>query len=177
MKRLLIPTVLLVVLTVVYSLLMTYDNNFPYGRMRETPAVRPYEKPMLVMEAGMVPFHGGEALFRAASPEALKSPLNATDPAVVNEGKRLYFLFCQQCHGKAYDGNGTVGQSFAPLPTDLMSPQVQSESEGQLFQHISYGVGGGGRQPALATTIQILDRWRIVAFVRSLGVRSPISPN
>jgi mono/diheme cytochrome c family protein len=150
---------------------MTYDNNFPYGRMRETPAVRPYEKPMLLMEAGLVPAGGGEALLRAASPDALKSPLDARDPVVVNEGKRLYSLFCQQCHGKNYDGNGTVGQSFAPLPTDLMSPRVQSETEGQLFQHISYGIGGSGRQPALATTIQVMDRWRIVAFVGSLGVR------
>ncbi|MCU0573624.1 MAG: c-type cytochrome [Syntrophobacteraceae bacterium] len=173
MKKLLIPAILLVVVTVVYHLLMTYDNNFPYGRMRETPAVRPYEKPILVMEAGLVPVGGGEALFRAASPDALKSPLDAGDPGVVEAGKKLYLTYCQQCHGKAYDGNGTVGQSFAPLPTDLMSPHVQSESEGQLFQHISYGIGGSGRQPALATTIQVMDRWRIVAFVRSLGVRPP----
>lgn len=171
MKKLLIPGLLLALLTVAYHVLMTYDNNFPYGRMRETPAVRPYERPILPMEAGLVPFLGGESLFRAANPEVLKSPVNAADPTVVDEGKRLYFLFCQQCHGKVYDGNGTVGQSFAPLPTDLMSPRVQSQTEGQLFHHISYGIGGGGRQPALATTIQVLDRWKIVAFVRSLGVR------
>jgi mono/diheme cytochrome c family protein len=173
MKKLLVPVALLVVLTAAYQGLMTFDNNFPFGRMRETPAVRPYEKPILVMEAGLVPFEGGEALYRAASPEALKSPLDARDPGVMEAGKRLYFLYCQQCHGKAYDGNGTVGQSFAPLPADLMSPKVQAESEGQLFQHISYGVGGSGRQPALATTIQVPDRWRIVAFVQSLGSRSP----
>ncbi len=171
MKRLAIPAVLVAVLVIAYHLLMTYDNNFPYGRMRETPTVRPYENPILIMEAGLVPFHGGEALFRAAAAEALKSPLSAMDPAVVEAGGKLYSLFCRQCHGAAYDGNGTVGQSFAPLPTDLMSPEVQSQSEGRLFQHISYGIGGGGRQPALATTIPVVDRWRITAFVKSLGVR------
>ena len=60
---------------------------------------------------------------------------------------------------------------FAPLPTDLRSPKVQSQSEGALFQHLSYGIGGSGRQPALATTIFIDDRWKIVAFVKSLGTR------
>ncbi len=173
MKKLLLPATVLVVVTVVYNLLMVYDNNFPYGRMRETPAVRPYENPILIMEAGVVPFEGGEALYRAANPSALKSPLDPKDAAVVEAGKKAYFLYCQQCHGKAYDGNGTVGQSFAPLPTDLRSEHVQSKSEGQLFQHISYGVGGTGRQPALATTIQIPDRWRIIAFVQSLGLRNP----
>jgi mono/diheme cytochrome c family protein len=171
MKRLLIIAVALGALAGVYGLLMEYDNNFPYGRMRETPAVRPYEQPMLIMEAGLVPFEGGEALYRAASPEALKSPLDREDPPVLEAGRKLYLTYCQQCHGTAFDGNGTVGQSFAPLPTDLRSDHVQKESEGRMFQHISYGIGGTGRQPALATTIPIEDRWRIVAFVKSLGLR------
>jgi mono/diheme cytochrome c family protein len=166
----------LVAVTVVYNLFMFYDNNFPYGRMRETPAVRPYENPILIMEAGTVPFEGGEAVYRAADPAALKSPLDPKEPAVVEAGMKAYFLYCHQCHGTAYDGNGTVGQSFAPLPTDLKSEHVQKQSEGQLFQHISYGVGGTGRQPALATTIEISDRWRIVAFVQYLGLRNADQP-
>jgi mono/diheme cytochrome c family protein len=173
MKRLLFTGIALVALAGVYQLLMDYDNNFPYGRMRETPAVRPYENPMLIMEAGLVPFEGGEALYRAVSPAALKSPLDAGDPGVVEAGKKLYVTYCQQCHGPAFDGNGTVGQSFKPLPTDLRSDHAQGESEGRLFQHISYGIGGMGRQPALATTIPVLERWRIVAFVQSLGLRTP----
>ncbi len=173
MKRLLILAVALGALAGIYALLMDYDNNFPYGRMRETPAVRPHEKPLLIMEAGLVPFEGGEALYRAASPAALKSPMSLKDPTVVEAGQKLYFNYCQQCHGRAFDGNGTVGQSFAPLPTDLRSAHVQQESEGQMFQHISYGIGGTGRQPALATTISVEDRWKIIAFVKSLGLREP----
>lgn len=177
MKKLLFSGIALVALAVLYNLLMDYDNNFSYGRMRETPAVRPYENPILVMEAGMVPFEGGEALYRAADPAALESPFDSKDPAVVEAGKKLYFLYCQQCHGRDYDGNGTVGQSFAPLPTDLRNEHVQSELPGRMFQHISFGVGGTGRQPALATTIQVRDRWKIVAFVQSLGVRQPGEPS
>lgn len=163
----------LLLLASAYQLLMTYDNDFPFGRMRETPAVRPHENPILVMEAGLVPFLGGEALYRAAAPETLKSPFITKDAALVESARKLYFTYCHQCHGKHFDGNGTVGQSFAPLPTDLRSEYVQGQSEGRLFQHISYGIGGKGRQPALATTIEIQDRWKIVAFVQSLGIRKP----
>jgi len=171
MKKLILLMLIVAVAAVVYNVLMYYDNNFPYGRMRETPAVRPYENPLPIMQAGLVPANGGEALYRAASPESLKSLLPSRDPKVIKEGAQLYFTFCQQCHGVNHDGIGTVGQSFTPLPTDLRSPKVQSQSEGALFQHISYGIGGSGRQPALATTVFMDDRWRIVAFVKSLGTR------
>jgi mono/diheme cytochrome c family protein len=171
MKKLIFMVIVVAAAVVVYNVLMYYDNNFPLGRMRETPAVRPHENPILIMEAGLVPFEGGEALYRAAKPSSLRSPLRQEDPAVLEAGRKLYFTYCHQCHGVQYDGNGTVGQSFAPLPTDLRSPRVQKQSEGQLFQHISYGIGGSGRQPALATTIAMQDRWRLIAFVKSLGVR------
>jgi hypothetical protein len=61
-----------------------------------------------------------------------------------------------------------VGQSFHPLPTDLRSAKVQSLSEGAFFKEISYGIPGG-KQPPLATTIDPLDRWCIIAYVQSLG--------
>jgi mono/diheme cytochrome c family protein len=183
MKRLLFLVVVAVIVTVVYNMLMYYDNNSPFGRMRETPAVRPYENPIPVMAAGTVPFRmddapvpafavDGEALYRAARPESIASPLVMTDPNVIRQGEGLYFTYCHQCHGKYHDGNGTVGQSFSPLPTDLRISRIQSASDGYLFKHISYGVGGGGRQPALDTTVAIADRWPIIAYIKSLGVRN-----
>ncbi|MFZ0241953.1 MAG: cytochrome c [Desulfobacterales bacterium] len=153
----------------VYHLVMFYDNYSPFGRMRETPAVKPYEQPQPIMPAGLVPVDGGEALFRAAAPESLKPPFPSPTIEVLQQGAVLYFTYCQQCHGVNHDGKGTVGQSFAPLPTDLRSPRIQSQGEGALFQHVSYGIGGSGRQPPLATTIAVADRWKIVAFVKSLG--------
>jgi mono/diheme cytochrome c family protein len=149
---------------------MYYDNNFRYGRMRETPAVRPHEDPLLKMEAGIVPVNGGEAIYRATAGVDLISPLNISQDSVINRGKAVYLTFCAQCHGLNYDGQGTVGQSFHPLPTNLRSPKVQSKPDGELFKSVSYGVPGG-RQPALHTTITIDDRWHVVAFVKSLGNR------
>jgi len=159
-----------VVLTAVYAVITLYDENMRVGRMWETPAVRPHEQQLLIMEPGVVPFGGGEAEYRNAKAEDLISPFKGDDSEVVASGKSLYFTYCAQCHGKYHDGNGTVGQSFHPLPGDLQSNKAQSLPQGTLFKEISYGFPNG-RQPALATTIEVMDRWRIIAYVKSLGPR------
>lgn len=142
-----------------------------YGRMWETPAVRPHEKPIPPTEAGIVPIDGGEAVYRAMSIYVLKSPLDGDNTRDIEKGKDLYFTYCAQCHGKSHDGNGTVGQSFQPLPDDLRLSKVQHMAEGRLFKNISYGKPKS-RQPPLAATISVLDRWRIIAYVKSLGTRN-----
>lgn len=171
-KNLVIALAALTVFFGAYSALTVYDTYFKFGRMWQTPAVRPHEAPLLVMEPGVVPTSGGEALYRTADPASLFSPFSSWSPEIIEEGKKLYFTYCHQCHGVQHDGQGTVGQSFAPLPTDLRIPRVQQTSDGVMFKEISFGVDRpGARQPALATTIFPDDRWKIVHYVKSLGVR------
>jgi mono/diheme cytochrome c family protein len=153
-----------------YHALMFYDNDFRYGRMRETPAVKPHEEPLLIMPAGVVPVSGGDALYRRTPVAELAPPVALDEAAAIARGRAVYFTFCAQCHGPEQDGEGTVGQSFKPLPTDLRSEMVQSKPAGALFHSVSYGIPGG-RQPPLETTITVEDRWRVVAYVRSLGRR------
>lgn len=161
----------LILTLAVYHLLIFYDNNFRHGRMRETPAVKPYEEPLLIKEAGLVPVGGGEAIYRATAGSDLQAPVDMLQPAVIARGKAVYRIYCAQCHGYNYDGNGTVGQSFAPLPTDLRSARVQNSSPGELFKSLSYGIPDG-RQPPLHATITFEDRWKVVAFVKSLASRN-----
>ena len=163
--------VVVVFILAVYHLLIFYDNNFRYGRMRETPAVRPHEEPLLIEAAGLVPVSGGEAIYRVTPGSELKSSVDMTQPTVIGRGKNVYHIYCAQCHGYNYDGNGTVGQSFAPLPTDLRSARVQDSPPGELFKSISYGIPDG-RQPPLHSTIILEDRWKVIAFVKSLGPRN-----
>lgn len=171
MKRIAIPVLLvLIVFTAAYTAITLYDENLKIGRMWETPAVRPHEAPLLVMQPGVVPFDGGEAVFRTGPGKGLISPLDLKDASIIDLGKNGYFTYCVHCHGKYLDGNGTVGQSFHPLPGDLRSPRVQSMSPGVLFKEISYGIPQG-RQPPLATTVEIPDRWRIIAYIKALGPR------
>jgi mono/diheme cytochrome c family protein len=171
MKKLMLLNMLVVVVWAGFAALKAYDRYFPYGRMRETPAVKPYEKPRLVMEAGTVPINESEAVYRAMQGRELQSPFLPGDSEAVLAGKAVYATYCQQCHGKDHDGNGTVGQSFSPLPADLRTSRVQGFMDGVLFQHISYGTGSGGRQPALGTTLRINDRWNVIAYIKSTGIR------
>ncbi len=156
---------------IVILLAVVFVSACDYGRMWETPAVRPHEAPILPTEAGIVPIDGGEAIYRAMSIWVLESPLAKDNPQDIEQGKDLYFTYCALCHGKNHDGNGTVGQSFQPLPSDLRLSKVQYRVEGRLFKDISYGTPTS-RQPPLAATISVLDRWRIIAYVKSLGIRN-----
>ena len=153
-----------------WGLITLYDENMQIGRMWETPAVKPHEDPIPVMDERTIPVNGGENFLRLTDPAVLQSPLDLTRPAVIDAGRQGYRYYCIQCHGKFYDGMGTVGQSFAPLPGDLQSAKVQSMPVGRLFHEISYGIPNG-RQPALASTISVKERWQVIAFVKSLGSR------
>ena len=166
-KIFLIGAILVVVIFVVYEVLILYDNNFRYGRMWETHAVRPLEWPVMAMPEGAVAVDGADALLRRTPPELILPTVEMKDPETIKLGKTLYFTYCAQCHGENFDGNGTVGQSFHPPLPDLRSTRVQSLTEGVLFKEISYGKPDG-RQPPLATTIALSDRWRIIAFIQSL---------
>ena len=171
MKKITLLSLLLIIAALAaYHGLLYLDNEFKYGRMRQTPSIRPHEAPLPVMENGLVPVGGGEALLRAVEGKDLLSPFAHPNPVEVTRGKQLYFTFCAQCHGKDHDGNGTVGQSFHPLPGDLRSEKIQSLADGIIFKEISYGIPKG-RQPPLATTISIVDRWRIIAYLKSLDPR------
>ena len=158
------------VLLVAWGVLTAYDELLSVGRMWQTPAIKPHEMPIPVMEAGSMPVAGGEALYRATPAEEILPPFALTDPAVIDAGKTAYQYYCIHCHGNAFDGYGTVGQSFAPPPGDLRSEKVQAMAAGALFKEISFGIPGG-RQPALATTVAPDDRWRAIAYVKSLGER------
>jgi mono/diheme cytochrome c family protein len=156
---------------VAWGAITAYDNMLQVGRMWQTPVIKPHENPIPVMAAGSVPYSGGEALYRIATDEEITPPFSLSDPSAVTAGKTTYQYYCIHCHGKYFDGYGTVGQSFAPPPGDLRSPRVQSMHPGLLFKEISYGIAGG-RQPPLAATIAVDDRWNAIAFVKSLGVRN-----
>ncbi len=151
-------------------LMVGFAGCSEYGRMRETPGVKPHEEPLLIMREGVVPFDGGEEMLRNTPGEALSSPVNMEDAAVIAAGRIGYVTFCKQCHGNHHDGYGTVGQSFAPKPHDLREAEVQEMSDGELFQYIGYSKPKS-RHPALATTVSIIDRWRIAAYIKSLGIR------
>jgi mono/diheme cytochrome c family protein len=176
MKRLVIPIIILpVALILAVGLFNFFDDRFPFGRMWETPAARPHETVLPVMEDGGFPVDGEDAVYRRMEGRQIKSPLKADDVAAMAAGRKLYGIYCAQCHGTYMDGNGTVGQSFQPLPADLTDRRVAVMSAGDIFKAVSYGNPPNGRQPPLASTIAVSDRWKIITYVRAVANREGVS--
>lgn len=139
-----------------------------YARMTNDEALQTHEAAMPPMPTGVVPITGGIEALRRADPRGLKPPASAT-AAAVEQGRVAYGNFCVPCHGPRADGAGTVGQSFAPLPTDLASERVQAQTDGELFAKIGLGFR---RHPPLADTVSESDRWAVVAYLRTLPRRT-----
>ena len=138
-----------------------------YGRMKDQESLRPYKTPLPDMPPGTVPVEGGLQLLRSSPAEALKNPL-PENAGIIEEGKAKYEFFCVMCHGSRHDGQGSVGQSFSPLPANLKGPYVQNQADGVLFKKISLGFQ---RHPPMAYTVSAEDRWALVHFIRSLETR------
>ena len=135
-----------------------------WRRMSEQESIRPYEEEMPPVVPRAVPRDGGENVYRLAPRDSLKNPV-PSGPASVERGAACYTLFCIPCHGSRYNGDGTVGQSFNPLPMNLRSLEVRDLPDDELFRIISYG---SGRHPALAETVSVQDRWHLINWIRSL---------
>lgn len=136
-----------------------------YGRMSDQESLRPYKAALPEMPAGTIPAEGGLQLLKSTRAEDLKPPSPQT-PETIEQGKTYYDYFCIVCHGANYDGQGTVGQSFSPLPANLKTPSVQKQGDGALFKKISLGFQ---RHPPMAYTVSEEDRWAIVFFLRTLN--------
>jgi hypothetical protein len=136
-----------------------------YGRMNDQEAVQTYRVQLPPMPERTIPTTGGLQLSKETSPDKLRNPL-PRNPEVLDRGKSGYEHYCVMCHGSRFDGNGTVGQSFYPLPTRLNSPAVQRQDDGRLFFTITVGFN---RHPALGFMIAETDRWAIIHFIRSLS--------
>jgi Cytochrome C oxidase, cbb3-type, subunit III len=135
-----------------------------YGRMFDQDVIKTYGQKMPEMDSRTVPVHDGFQILVNADPRSLKNPREYSK-ASVEQGTQAYSYYCVQCHGPRADGNGTVGQSFAPLPADLASTTVEQQSDGELYAKIRLGFK---RHPRLFTTVSEEDTWAVVIYIRSL---------
>ena len=97
----------------------------------------------------------------------LKLPLVFLDDVDgnVKEGKRLYNIMCQHCHGKSGDGDGgvvEVGGYNTPSP---YSGAYKGRSLGGIFHIITYGKGAMG---AHASQLSKEQRWKVAMYVNTL---------
>jgi mono/diheme cytochrome c family protein len=128
--------------------------------MWATDAVRPYEDPMPPRVEGTVPTTGRYS-FEAGAREVATLPPDRR----AQRGALVYRRFCHHCHGPDGDGRIIVGESLEVRPADLRAPAVQSQTDRQLYEHVT---GGGRLMLPLAQTIAPADILLALRHVRAL---------
>jgi plastocyanin len=96
----------------------------------------------------------------------------ANDPAASRRGLEHFAHMCVACHGAP----GVDAEEFAaglhPPAPDLASREVQSFTDGMLYETVANGIGSTG-MPSFGKTHEPADLWSIVAFVRHLPSLTP----
>ncbi len=98
----------------------------------------------------------------------LKNPLKET-PETLKEAREHFVARCAICHGTDGRGQTQIGQSLYPRVPDLLSPQTQDLSDGELHYIIANGVQLTG-MPGWSTPHQERDddSWKYVLVIRDL---------
>ena len=158
-------------LLILLTMLVLYLPGCDYGRMKEDEAINTYQTSLPDMPLKTIPTVDGIERLKEAVPRDLNNPLPRSQ-GIVERGKERYGFYCLQCHGPTGNGFGSVGQSFAPLPTDLTTSYVQKQRDGELYAKIGLGFR---RHPPMATTVSEEDRWAIIHYLRSLSPARKVS--
>jgi mono/diheme cytochrome c family protein len=135
------------------------SNKFNPFRMnmREAPA-----NTVSRNKHGWLPYRLGKDSLEFAS-RTMTSPLDST-AAVVSEGKILYEMYCDHCHGAKGEGNGKVSEKYNGVP-NYKSDALKNITEGHIFHVITHGKN---LMWAHGSQISPEDRWKIAKYVKTL---------
>lgn len=111
------------------------------------------------------PYANTEEEYQRAGAE-LTNPIPLTQ-ANLDEGKRIYNIYCQHCHGKDGKGDGPVTKSpnYPPVPPAYTSDRVKNLKDGNIFFSVFHGKGMMG---AHGSQVAPDDIWRIVHYVKKM---------
>ncbi|MGE0772807.1 MAG: cytochrome c [Cyclobacteriaceae bacterium] len=104
---------------------------------------------------------------------AVKNPLDST-AAVIAEGKALYAIYCNHCHGPKGLGDGKVASGVTVDGVEkgavagvanLTGDAYLNITEGHIFHVITWGKG---LMQAHGSQVSPEDRWKIAKYVKTL---------
>jgi predicted CXXCH cytochrome family protein len=97
-----------------------------------------------------------------------KNPLEVNSKAVM-EAREHFVARCSTCHGSDGRGQTQMGRGLYPRVPDLLSPQTQNLTDGEIHYIIENGVQLTG-MPAWSSPHQETedDSWKLVLFIRDL---------
>tara|TARA_B100001964_G_C14144222_1_gene558905 strand:- start:31 stop:708 length:678 start_codon:yes stop_codon:yes gene_type:complete len=123
----------------------------------EGKKVYPFEKDHVVVSG-----------FASGTNTVASIPIPVTSQLMAR-GRTKYNISCLPCHGGQGDGNGVVKYFGFGAIKDLHDPNVVKLNDGQLYRAITVGnLEGKGEMKGYANTLDVTDRWAVVAYVRAL---------
>jgi len=89
------------------------------------------------------------------------------DAAGLDEGRRLFNIYCAICHGTALDGNGPIyaNGKFAAMPANLIQGKYLTMDEGTMYAAIKYGKNAMG---SYAGQLDNYQRWQVIAYIKKV---------
>jgi len=92
----------------------------------------------------------------------LKNPFDKTEKNLEN-GKKMYTIYCTSCHGKKGDGNGYLSQAdkFSGIP----NYKDRDITEGSIYHVLMHGKNLMGSHSSQLT---YKERWQVVQYVEVL---------
>ncbi len=137
-----------------------YEPNGAVGINGEPSNLKPVEG---TIARGHVPYeyadtNDGYELAKAES----KNPLEASEKNLEN-GKKMYAIYCAVCHSKKGDGDGILSQreKFSGVP----NYKDRDITEGSIYHVIMYGKNLMGSHSSQLTN---RERWQVVSYVEKL---------
>ncbi|MEO8788301.1 MAG: FTR1 family protein, partial [Chitinophagaceae bacterium] len=94
----------------------------------------------------------------------------------ITEGRKLYSISCQSCHGASGAGDGPLSSSFTPGPLSFLNDSLmQFISPMQVFNTARLGVKGTG----MRAFDELSDKqlWEIAFYIKSLPFQNKLSGN
>ncbi len=98
--------------------------------------------------------------------KSVENPIVITEEALAL-GKARYDTYCAICHGPTGRGDQEVTRSFEVEPSNLVSKEVKSRTDGELFWACSNGVNGTKMLP-WKEILSEDERWKIITHIRVL---------
>lgn len=95
--------------------------------------------------------------------------------AELDEGARLYNIYCGICHGSNLDGQGPLFTSgkFASMPPNLLDGKYLHMSEGMIYAAIKFGKNMMG---SYSSQLDYKQRWQVIAYIKQVQAENGGAP-
>lgn len=102
---------------------------------------------------------------RALAAKTLINPLELNE-INLDRGKKVYGIYCMQCHGDAGDGQGSLytTKKYPYPPASLLSEKMLQNTEGEIYHVISVGHGVMAEHGSM---LRPEDRWKISMYIKN----------